>query len=296
MSDNTHKKTLYVYFHAFWIGFAENPKTTDFFRRLLAVTFNTDIEITTDINRAELLVESGFGPSVLATKSWRASFLFMGESWLRENWRDYTIVLSGQAMSESPTIVPLPLYALYLYDKRGHNKISNNVVRPIPLNDVLVIVSNSGEGVRKRFLDELDKHFNVTYAGSYKNNIGGPLKPAYGTPEFFHYISKYKFVITMENSAQDSYITEKIFHGFFAHTVPVYWGAPRVEDYINPARFLHVRNGETAEFARVITEMKRLAADESAWRSVITQPWEAPDKLQPDIETLARQIQDKIKV
>jgi hypothetical protein len=284
-----------VFFNAFWIGFGSNPKTTEYFIRILAAVFNTDIEITTDISRAELLVESGFGPSVLATKSWRASFLFMGESWKRENWRDYTVVLSGQAETEGPNVISFPLYALYLYDKQGHNKISNNVVRPIPVNDVLVIVSNSGEGVRKRFLDELDKHFNVTYAGSYKNNIGGPLKPAYGTPEFFHYISKYKFVITMENSAQDSYITEKIFHGFFAHTVPVYWGAPRVEDYINPARFLHVRNGETAEFARVITEMKRLAADEAAWKSVISQPWEAPDKVQPTWETLAIQIHDKIK-
>jgi hypothetical protein len=282
-----------VFFNAFWNGFGSNPKTTEFFTRILAASFNTDIEITTDIERADLLVESGFGASLLGVKAWRASFLFMGESWTRANWRDYTVVLSGQATADGPNVVSLPLYALYLYDVGA--SVPAQVSRPMPTGDVVAIISNPVPGVRTQFLDELDRHFKVCYAGRYKNNVGGALKPAYGTPEFFSFIGKFKFVITMENSAQDSYITEKIFHGFFAHNVPVYWGAPRVEDYINPARFLHVRNGETAEFASVIAEMKRLAADESAWQSVIAQPWEAPGKEQPTYETLAQQIQDKIK-
>jgi hypothetical protein len=283
-----------VFFNAFWIGFGSNPKTTEYFTRILAAVFNTDIEITTDISRAELLVESGFGASVLGAKAWRATFLFMGESWTRANWRDYTIVLSGQAETDGPNVVSMPLYALYLYDVG--TQVPAQISRPMPAGDVVVIISNPVPGVRTQFLDELDRHFKVCYAGRYKNNVGGTLKPAYGSPEFFHFISKFKFVISMENSAQDSYITEKIFHGFFAHNVPVYWGAPRVEDYINPARFLHVRNDEPAEVARVITEMKRLAADKPEWQSLIAQPWEAPGKSQPTCETIAAEIKKKIRV
>lgn len=292
---NQNKHTLYVYFNAFWLGFTASKKTQEFFTRLLSLTFDTDIEITSDVNQAELLVESGFGASILATKSWRASVLFMGESWLRENWRDYTVVLSGQSPADGPNIIPCPLYFLYLYDTAPNNGIIPNVTRPMPNQDVVVIVSNSDKSVRTQFLDELDKHFCVTYAGKYKNNVGGPLAAAYGSKEFFLYVSKFKFVITMENSAQDSYITEKIFHGFFSHNVPVYWGAPSVTDYINKERFLHVRDGTPDEFARVISEMKLISANESAWQSIIAQPWEAREQPQPTLESLATQIKIRLQ-
>ncbi len=292
MSDS--KRTLHVMFNAFWPGFDANPKTPEFFTRILAAVFNTDIKITSDIKRAELLVESGFGPSVLAAKKWRASFLFMGESWTRNNWRDYTIVMSGQPLTDSPSVVHVPLYLLYLYEKPGGAQLPSQDALTLPKADVIAIISNPRAGVRTEFLDELDRHFKVCYAGRYKNNLGSTLKPLYGSPEFFHFISKFKFVITMENSAQDSYITEKIFHGVFANTVSVYWGSPRVTDYINPARFLEVRNGSPEEFARVIAEMKRLAADEAAWKSVVAEPWEAPGKSQPSFESIAAQIKHKL--
>lgn len=288
MNQNTH--TLYVYFNAFWPGFMSQTKTLEFFTRLLGLAFDADVKVTTDIKHAELLVESGFGPSLLGTKPWRATFLFMGESWTRPNWRDYTVVLSGQAETDGPNVVPLPLYVLYLYDTAPDGKVPPQVARPIPTGDVIAIVSNPVAGVRTAFLDELDKHFKVIYAGKYKNNVGGPLRPAYGSPAFFNFISKFKYVITMENSAQDSYITEKIFHGFFSHNVPVYWGASRVTDYINKDRFLLVHDGTPDEFARVIAEMKRLASDESAWQSVIAQPWEELGKPQPTLESLATKI------
>jgi hypothetical protein len=294
MDSNTHAP-LRVYFNAFWPGFMSQQKTLEFFTRLLGLVFGTDIKITSDVKRAELLVESGFGPSILGVKPWRATFLFMGESWTRPNWRDYTVVLSGQARTDGPNVVPLPLYALYLYDTAPDGKVPEQIARPMPTSDVIAIVSNPVAGVRTAFLDELDKHFKVVYAGKYKNNVGGPLRPAYGSPAFFHFISKFKYVITMENSAQDSYITEKIFHGFFAHNVPVYWGAPRVEEYINPARFLHVHNDSPDEFARVIAEMKRLAADPPAWQSVIAQQWEAPGVPQPSLESIASQIRTMIQ-
>ncbi len=282
-----------VFFNAFWNGFGSNPKTTEFFTRLLSAVFGVPVVRGSNAEECELLVESGFGTSLLATKTWRASFLFMGESWTRDNWRDYTIVLSGQAVSEGPNVVSLPLYVLYLYDVGV--TVPAQVSRPMPAGDVVVIISNPVPGVRTQFLDELERHFKVCYAGRYKNNVGGALRPAYGTPEFFHFISKFKFVISMENSAQDSYITEKIFHGFFAHNVPVYWGAPRVSEYINPARFLEVRDSSPSEFARVIAEMKRLAADEHAWQTLIAQPWETPNKQQPCIETLATEIKLKYR-
>ena len=45
--------------------------------------------------------------------------------------------------------------------------------------------------------------------------------------------NKYKFIICLENSYDDSYITEKIFNCFFSRTIPIYKGSPIIKNYIN---------------------------------------------------------------
>lgn len=47
-------------------------------------------------------------------------------------------------------------------------------------------------------------------------------------------LKNYRFVYCLENSCQDNpgYITEKIFDAFAAGTIPIYWGAPNVDQYI----------------------------------------------------------------
>ena len=46
-------------------------------------------------------------------------------------------------------------------------------------------------------------------------------------------LKKYKFAFCFENSnSYDGYITEKIFDAFFSGTIPIYFGAPDIQDYI----------------------------------------------------------------
>ena len=46
-------------------------------------------------------------------------------------------------------------------------------------------------------------------------------------------ISKSKFVLTFENNkGLNDWVTEKISHAFLAETVPIYWGAPNIQDYL----------------------------------------------------------------
>jgi hypothetical protein len=46
----------------------------------------------------------------------------------------------------------------------------------------------------------------------------------------------------MENAREDTYITEKITHGFVSGNIPIYWGSLRVTDYFNADRFINVEN------------------------------------------------------
>ena len=49
---------------------------------------------------------------------------------------------------------------------------------------------------------------------------------------------RYKFSVDMENFSDDGYVTEKVFTGLLAETVPIYFGAPDIARYINPKRIL----------------------------------------------------------
>jgi hypothetical protein len=49
----------------------------------------------------------------------------------------------------------------------------------------------------------------------------------------------FNFVVAFENSAVEGYITEKLLTAFLAGAVPIYFGAPDVANYINPAAMIH---------------------------------------------------------
>lgn len=56
-------------------------------------------------------------------------------------------------------------------------------------------------------------------------------------------LNQYKFCFCYENaSIYDGYITEKIFDCFLAGCIPIYWGAPDIQDYIPPNCYIDRRN------------------------------------------------------
>jgi hypothetical protein len=55
-------------------------------------------------------------------------------------------------------------------------------------------------------------------------------------------LGNYTFAICFENSILKGWITEKIFDCFFAGTVPIYLGAPDIEDYVPTDCYIDMRN------------------------------------------------------
>jgi len=55
-------------------------------------------------------------------------------------------------------------------------------------------------------------------------------------------LGEYTFAICFENMILTGWITEKIFDCFFAGTIPIYWGAPDIENYIPSECFIDMRH------------------------------------------------------
>lgn len=60
-------------------------------------------------------------------------------------------------------------------------------------------------------------------------------------------LSRYTFAICFENAVLNGWITEKMFDCFFAGTIPVYWGAPDVLEYVPGEAFIDMRRFAGAE-------------------------------------------------
>ena len=72
-------------------------------------------------------------------------------------------------------------------------------------------------------------------------------------------LAKYKFALSYENVADNKgYVTEKIFDIFQAGSVPIYWGAPNIENYVNPEAYVDRRKFKNdAELAKFLFDMTK---------------------------------------
>ncbi|CAM6126578.1 unnamed protein product [Calypogeia fissa] len=83
-------------------------------------------------------------------------------------------------------------------------------------------------------------------------------------------MSHYKFVLAIENTFRDSYVTEKLFYALDAGSVPIYFGAPNVLELVPPNSIILGSSFESME--QLALYVKQLAdnpveyAEYHAWR------------------------------
>lgn len=56
---------------------------------------------------------------------------------------------------------------------------------------------------------------------------------------------QYRFVISFENKVEQDYVTEKPFDAYTSGAIPIYWGAPNVDDYLPAGSFVDRRKFPT---------------------------------------------------
>jgi len=89
----------------------------------------------------------------------------------------------------------------------------------------------------------------ISYGSSYgkykdtNTRCGGD----YQNPGLIKNFSNCKFVIAMENSIGDGYVTEKIVNAFYSGAIPIYWGSSNINDFFNKDAFINVSNFENLD-------------------------------------------------
>ena len=138
---------------------------------------------------------------------------------------------------ENDNFLAIPMIYAYI------NYYLNNKNLIKPLNNIsfhnkkfCLVINKSGlnKDLDKyiNLLAQIDNIDNISMYNEIKN------KSCYHSLELINVLNKYKFILCLENSVGEGYITEKIFNCFYAKTIPIYIGTNDIHLYINSSSFI----------------------------------------------------------
>jgi hypothetical protein len=262
----------------FWDSFYDEPEND--FRKFAAMLFRDRSEIE------EIYVYSVFPKGLpsrpIATKG-RLNIAWSGELYV-DDPEKYDLNLIMRPTNVQKRIVCCPLFIVALY-ARGLWPILT-IPRPLSYSVATkpefcaFVVSNPHGQVRNRFFDRLSQYKKVTSCGGAMNNCADGFRAPRDPKEFRSFLSKFKFVLCFENAASPEYLTEKLHQAWLGCTVPVYWGARRALEWLNPKAFLYLPEAAMdADMDALIDRIKGLDQDEQAYAAVFAEPLLRPGGL-----------------
>lgn len=117
------------------------------------------------------------------------------------------------------------------YEKDYPDRLLQVVLPPFEVQkDVCMMISSpfnlSG---RQEYLKELMENIGIDSYGKLYNNCRLEKDDGYSSKMALY--GRYKFVIAFENSCAEDYVTEKFFDPLLAGAVPIYFGAPNIDEF-----------------------------------------------------------------
>ena len=131
---------------------------------------------------------------------------------------------------------------------------------------------------RDDYFHAISKYKKVDSSGPYLHNTDIPEDR--NNPDWYKLSiktkSQYKFSIAMETARYYGYNTEKILTSFRAHTIPIYWGDPGIENIYNPKSFINCNKYSSLD--EVLNIIKEIDNDDEKYIEMVTQPWQTPEQ------------------
>ncbi|AZN97587.1 alpha-1,3-fucosyltransferase [Mesorhizobium sp. M9A.F.Ca.ET.002.03.1.2] len=123
---------------------------------------------------------------------------------------------------------------------------------------------------RAAFTAELACHIEIDSYGRHRPNR--PIQGAdLGRQTKIETIARYRFCLALENSISPDYVTEKVFDPLFAGTVPIYLGAPNIDEFVPANSYIDATAfgspAGLASYLRHLVETPQAYEAYFAWRS-----------------------------
>lgn len=134
------------------------------------------------------------------------------------------------------------------YEKDYPDRLQQVVLSRFELQkDICMMISSPfNQSGRQEYLKELIEQIGIDSYGKLYNNCR--LEKDDGCSSKMALYGRYKFVIAFENSCAEDYVTEKFFDPLLAGAVPVYFGAPNIDEFApGDNSYVDVRKYKTIE-------------------------------------------------
>lgn len=237
--------------------------------------FRYDVEVSKD---AEFLLfcDENFGNNNLNySKNDIVKILYTGENRRPERYDSHYAITFDHNFQ--PWHYRLPLYVLDMWAIPYLHNVSdrpyNYLIKPkkTTVEDkeefCAFVHRNPGNPIRNDFFKKLSSYKKVNSAGPLLNNTNLNLKDVKSKIDYF---SKHKFSLCFENSSHPGYVTEKILHGFYGNTIPIYWGSKSINRDFNPCSFLNYHDFVSED--HLIKKIIELDNNDDMYNEVLAQP------------------------
>lgn len=270
--------TNLIFLNGFWGGFDNNIDAVniELFEKIFQQTKIKSFEVTTDINKANILLESVFGSSLTTFKQWKYTIHYSGE-FHRRYASKYDIILDSENATTEPNqknIVDLPLSACYIINKNLLERLTSRPhINEIKKNDFCCFISsNPNCHVRNRMFEMLNQYKKVDSYGKVANNMNENITHPWWSDEFLKLIGKYKFIICFENTKKGTYITEKIVNPYLAGIVPIYWGTHHVKNVFNTESMVFLEDESDDAYYNLANRIIQLDNNDEQYLELLNKP------------------------
>jgi hypothetical protein len=244
-----------IQFLDFWPYF--NPHKDWGFGEFLLKEFNLKVKMGPD--PVDILVYSVFGKG---HRNWedkaKIKICYSGENLSRYNINAHDILNKGHFLIAMDRINHPNYLRLSNMVRVGFYDYSYDLVEdftiPTKTKFCSFIQRNCSCKYRNNFVKQLSKYKKVDCLGPCLNNAKSKILSRHHSN--LETIAPYKFNISFENSSSIGYCTEKIWWGFLAKTISIYWGDPTVTQDFYQGSFLNRHEYESdEEFIEAIIEL-----------------------------------------
>ncbi len=252
-----------------WTNFDQK---NNFFHNILQKHY--DIELSDD---PDIIFCSVFGFEHLNYTC--KKIFYIGEN-IKPDFNYYDYAFSFEDNSDQNFCLPHFVVYKHFFDYSFHrsNSIIDRYQTTAKTKFCSFMATNANAVDRITFVKKLLEYKKVDCSGSVlynmekKKNIGRVIDGQYidWVDEKLETISHYKFTIAFENEREDNYVTEKIFHPLLVNSIPIYWGAPNIDQYFNPKCYINVSDFDSFESA--IAEIERIDQDDALYATFFEEP------------------------